>query len=280
MKIRKAIENPKQDYFTRLAHIESGNNPLAKAKTSSAAGLYQFTKGTWEGLTKQLGLNYTLEDRFDPNKSKIVVQEFTKQNERYLKNKLGRKPNDAELYLAHFSGMGGANKLIQSLNENPNTDVRQVFKDNQIKANKSVFLNKDGSSKTVRDIYNWAAKKFNIFEIENSSNNKTQPSVIDREKREAVIDNTNISFKRIPDLATPPIQEVSIQEKFDNFLENKKEEKLYSNIFNQRPAEPSNQLDRLKILQEDLSHLYNYIDIDNYNNGGEKRANTNTRLTK
>ena len=100
MKLRKVLNDPPKDYFTKLAHVESNNNPLAKAKTSSAAGLYQFTKGTWEGLTKQLGLNYSLEDRFDPKKSREVVEAFTSQNERYLKNKLGREPNEAELYLS------------------------------------------------------------------------------------------------------------------------------------------------------------------------------------
>ena len=35
------------DYLLAQARIESSLNPNARAGTSSAAGLYQFTKGTW-----------------------------------------------------------------------------------------------------------------------------------------------------------------------------------------------------------------------------------------
>ena len=35
------------DYLLAQAKIESGLNPSARAPTSSAAGLYQFTRGTW-----------------------------------------------------------------------------------------------------------------------------------------------------------------------------------------------------------------------------------------
>ncbi|HEX4848381.1 MAG TPA: transglycosylase SLT domain-containing protein, partial [Novosphingobium sp.] len=35
------------DYLLGQARIESGLNPQARAGTSSAAGLYQFTQGTW-----------------------------------------------------------------------------------------------------------------------------------------------------------------------------------------------------------------------------------------
>ena len=36
---------------------ESGNNPNAKAKTSSASGLFQFTEGTWKELNNKYKLS-------------------------------------------------------------------------------------------------------------------------------------------------------------------------------------------------------------------------------
>ena len=35
------------DYLFDVARVESGYNPAAQASTSSARGLYQFTKQTW-----------------------------------------------------------------------------------------------------------------------------------------------------------------------------------------------------------------------------------------
>lgn len=264
MKIRKIIEDPGQDYFTRLAYVESSNNPLAKAKTSSAAGLFQFTEGTWKGLTEQLGLNYNLDDRFDPKKSREVVEEFTKQNERYLKNKLGRTPNNAELYLAHFSGMGGANKLLKSLESNPDINVGKVFKENQIKANKNVFLNKDGSEKTVKDIYNWAAKKFNVPEIQISENNSVNQKgkSSNREFFSSIVDNTQVRKTKIPDLATPPINsEGNLKNNTDKINSvNEVTKQRYSNLFSSPENIDENGFSP-QPYEEDLSHLYNYIKL-------------------
>ena len=38
---------------------------------------------------------------------------FTQQNAAMLANRIGRKPSEGELYMAHFFGPGGASKLIQ-----------------------------------------------------------------------------------------------------------------------------------------------------------------------
>jgi hypothetical protein len=46
------------DYLTDLARHESGNNPLAHAPTSSAAGLDQFVEQTWLGTVSKHGAQY------------------------------------------------------------------------------------------------------------------------------------------------------------------------------------------------------------------------------
>lgn len=277
MKLRKIINNPPKDYYSRLAQVESNNNPLAKAKTSSAAGLYQFTEGTWNQLTDELGLNYTLDDRFDPEKSRKVVQEFTKRNERTLKNKLGRKPNDAELYLAHFSGAGGASKLLDTVQNNPNASVTDFVSEAALKANKNVFFNKDGSPKKAYEIYNWSAKKFDspILDPKETS----LASNTNRERREVSIDNTAVRRPKIPSLSTGPINpnyaELPEAEKQEAAKENSisedqirqlldKERKATESRFlsafqNQNAAESEDYVPQP--IQEDLSHLYNYIKL-------------------
>lgn len=48
-----------------IAHCESNLNPLAKAKTSSASGIFQFIRGTWNSTTSSL-LWEKGQDVFDP----------------------------------------------------------------------------------------------------------------------------------------------------------------------------------------------------------------------
>src|SRR5690242_2920336 len=45
-------------FLMRTAQHESGFNPAAKAKTSTAAGLFQFIDQTWLGMLKQHGAKY------------------------------------------------------------------------------------------------------------------------------------------------------------------------------------------------------------------------------
>ena len=48
------------DYLVDVARVESGYNPTAKASTSSARGLYQFTKQTWLATLDRHGANHGL----------------------------------------------------------------------------------------------------------------------------------------------------------------------------------------------------------------------------
>mgnify|MGYP003532680322 FL=1 len=47
------------DYCPMLTKIESGDQPYIKAITSSASGLYQFIRSTWEGEGGKWGPNMT-----------------------------------------------------------------------------------------------------------------------------------------------------------------------------------------------------------------------------
>lgn len=92
-------------YGRRTAQIESSMDPRAKNPRSSAGGLYQFIDDTW----KQYGKG---RDRFDPVAAADAAAEFTAANQKALRHALGREPTNAELYLAHQQGAGGAFDLI------------------------------------------------------------------------------------------------------------------------------------------------------------------------
>ncbi|MFM6951273.1 MAG: hypothetical protein ACKOW1_09665 [Novosphingobium sp.] len=102
------------DYFPLLAQIESGNQPYIKASSSSASGLYQFVKSTWEAeggvwgtdMTKAFGgLRPSREEQLARAKT------FTGKNAVYLRRKT-IPINKASLYAAHFLGAVTAAKVI------------------------------------------------------------------------------------------------------------------------------------------------------------------------
>lgn len=162
------------DVLYNMAVRESSLDPTAKAKTSSAAGLFQFIENTWLGAVKQFGERHGMADiaadivdlgsgrfsvanetrrkeildlRFDADKASALAGELTLQNKNYLEKSLGRKVDAAELYAAHFLGPGGAKKLIAAGNNTIAADILPKA----AAANKPVFF-KNGAPRTVGDL--------------------------------------------------------------------------------------------------------------------------------
>jgi hypothetical protein len=129
------------DYLYRVAVRESSLNPAAKAKTSSAAGLFQFIEQTWLGAVKKYGAahglgaqaaeivkgangRYTVADparrqaildlRFDAEKASSLAAELARENKAALEGALGRAVDAPELYAAHFLGARGARALLSA----------------------------------------------------------------------------------------------------------------------------------------------------------------------
>ncbi len=142
------------EYLLSTAKMESDFNPSAGASTSSAHGLYQFIDQTWlatvkeaggqlgygqyaDAITKTASGDYTVSDpsmrqaimklRDDPKASSSMAAALTQSNSFQLTGALGRRPTDAELYMAHFMGVGGAAKLITSAQETPRATAAQMF---------------------------------------------------------------------------------------------------------------------------------------------------------
>lgn len=131
--------------LTRIATIESNLDPNARARTSSASGLFQFVDPTW----RQYGAPGA--SPMDPNANADAGARFTAANIAGLRA-AGIEPSPGNTYLAHFAGLGGARRVLGS----PDTAmVRDVLDPAAIKANP--FL----ANMSVADLRSWAANKMN-----------------------------------------------------------------------------------------------------------------------
>lgn len=143
-----------------FASIESAFNYTIKAPTSSATGWFQFINATWDGMIERHADKYGIphqgkstnavrEMRKDPRINALMGAEFLKGNYQYLENKLGRKPTDTDLYLAHFFGAGTAYKFLQS---DQNASAPRLFS-SQAASNRSIFYKSGGRARTIGEVY-------------------------------------------------------------------------------------------------------------------------------
>ncbi len=97
-----------QDYFAKLAQVESSGNPFARNPNSSAKGMFQFIDSTAKqyGITAPFGTPEYAKQEIE------AVKKFTADNKAALTDALGREPTLGELYLAHQQGAGGAAKIL------------------------------------------------------------------------------------------------------------------------------------------------------------------------
>src|SRR5436190_6692466 len=167
------------EYLLATAKMESNFNPKAAASTSSARGLYQFIDQTWLGTVKEAGAQlgygkyadaiskspsggYSVRDpaarsaimklRDDPDAASSMAAVLTQSNSFRLTGKIGRRPTDGELYMAHFMGVGGAARLISNAEDNPNASAAQMFP-NAAAANQSIFYDRSGQARSVSQVY-------------------------------------------------------------------------------------------------------------------------------
>ena len=138
------------DYFKKIFKAEAGGKLNAKNPFGTAYGPYQFIASTWKNLCRKYGLNYTLADRGNMQKATHVMQLFTEENRRGLRKVLGREPGHGELYLAHFLGLGGAQKFLR---HSDNEYVNNVFSRSILKANPGYCYDKKrGRYRTVGEL--------------------------------------------------------------------------------------------------------------------------------
>jgi hypothetical protein len=174
------------EYLLTTAKMESNFNPTAGASTSSARGLFQFIDQTWLGTVKEAGAqlgygnyadaitksssgSYSVGDpaartailklRDDPQAASAMAGVLTQSNSFRLTGKIGRRPTDGELYMAHFMGVGGAAKLITNAEDNPRASGARLFP-NAAAANRSIFYERGGRARNVSEVYTELTRRY------------------------------------------------------------------------------------------------------------------------
>lgn len=157
-------------YLLGQARLESSLDPTAQAGTSSAAGLYQFTGGTWLSTLDKHGAEHGLDWagaaieggkvsdpalraqimalRFDPQVSALMAGELASDNREALTTALGRTPDSAELYLAHFLGAEGATGFLTALAADPGQSAAAILP-KAAAANRAIFYDRGGAPRSV-----------------------------------------------------------------------------------------------------------------------------------
>lgn len=166
------------NYLMSQARIESGFDPSARARTSSATGLYQFIDQTWLGTVKDHGAKHgldwaasairqgsngryhvadadlraaILDLRNQPEAASAMAAEYASDNRAHLESRLGRPVESVDLYLAHFLGPAGAEQFLSAFDADPATSGAAVLPD-AAKANRPIFYRPDGSARSVAEI--------------------------------------------------------------------------------------------------------------------------------
>jgi hypothetical protein len=140
-------------YLLKVADGESRFQANAKAKNSSASGVFQFTEQTWLQMVKTHGAKYglareaeaiklgkgrlevpdaasrqaILARRHDPKLATQMATELAGDNRKFLEKRLGRKATEGEVYAAHAFGPSGALRMIQTRASQPNQPGNQVL---------------------------------------------------------------------------------------------------------------------------------------------------------
>ena len=166
-------------YLMGAARRESGYNPNAKAKTSSATGLFQFLDQTWLATLKQHGAKYgyaryadliqpggggryyvpgghearatVMDLRLDPHAAALMAGELAADHAAYLRGRVGREPTAGELYVAHVLGPQGSAKLIDAVRISPTVSAAALFPD-AAASNRGIFY-RAGRAATVTEVY-------------------------------------------------------------------------------------------------------------------------------
>lgn len=172
-------------YLMGQAQIESSMDPNAKARTSSATGLYQFLDQSWLQVMNDHGAEHGMEWasnaiqqgsngryfvadpavrqqildlRKHPETASVMAAEFASDNRAYLEQRTGRPAESVDLYLAHFLGAGGAAKFLTAAANNPGASGAALFPA-AARSNRSIFYDRQGNARSLSEIRQNFAQK-------------------------------------------------------------------------------------------------------------------------
>lgn len=209
--------------LTAFAAVESSFNPNAGASTSSAKGLFQFTRDTWRNMLAAYGKRYGIPqdaDIFDPVANAVMGAAYLKHEVAPQISKAVSNPSAVDFYFGHFLGPAGGRNFLLGLQKNPNAPAYTLVGANQARANQWVFYDKaTGRAYTAQEVYNRFASKF--APIEAAFTGVTQTSALesklaesDKTKskaQESVVYKPGVSKES--KLELPPVQTNKMSEK-------------------------------------------------------------------
>jgi hypothetical protein len=176
------------DYLLTTAKVESNLDPNSTISTSTATGLFQFLDQTWLGVMKTAGRafgfgryadaisqtssgRYVVDDpalrdemmklRKDPAANAMMGGVITQQNAAVLEKRIGRKPTEGELYVAHFFGPHAASRVLQLAASEPNADAVAMFPE-AARANRSVFYDRQGNARTIAGVRDELVRRYQV----------------------------------------------------------------------------------------------------------------------
>lgn len=196
--MRSAISSDKAtvNYNAPTSIVDANGNP-----TSTAVGVFQFTEKTWLATIKNptvasaMGVDLTLGDdellklRGDPQLSTMAAAAYAKANEKTLMNTLGRQVSEAELYMAHFMGAGGATTFLTAFKDNPQQSAADLLP-SAASSNKNVFYDKQGNPLSVQKVYDNISRGFTLA--------PSRVAYEDNEMRKALLDKAEKTLKEYP----------------------------------------------------------------------------------
>ena len=136
------------------AALESDFNPNAKAKTSSASGLMQFIKATWQEIINRHGSKYGYDRNtspFDAKASAIMGSHYIKDSLSTLSKSYKGPLGAVEAYLVHFMGPGGASKFLKTMQSNPGMSAAQLMPE-AARANQNIYFGSNGP-RSLQEVY-------------------------------------------------------------------------------------------------------------------------------
>ena len=189
-------------YLMKLAAAESNFKPKSKSATSSATGIYQFTRDTWLNTLKTHGEKYglvgdyaanidhyktvygyqrpivrneaiyqhLLELRKNPRLSAIMAAEMVRDSEQLLAHSFERKPTQTDLYLTHFLGNDAAITFLRSLQHSPDVHAVELFPE-AASSNRDIFHARSSAPRTVDQVYALFGEKFSTRRFDEITTN-------------------------------------------------------------------------------------------------------------
>jgi Transglycosylase SLT domain len=133
------------DLAKSVSAVESDLNPAAKAKGTSATGLYQFVEDTWDWLVSKVGMKYGIQPGTPPTDARanaILGAHYLKSNAEVPKG-IKSDVNATDLYMTHFLGPGGAKTFLSGEKSDPN-GIAATALPKAARNNESIFYGPGG----------------------------------------------------------------------------------------------------------------------------------------